>query len=70
MSGFTLTAMSMFTVGFIFIIIGCLILRELTKIFIFKKRKTIDAPELLINVVFFLTSFVVGTCLMVIAFQV
>ena len=70
MSGFTLTAMSMFTVGFIFIIIGCLILRELVKIFIFKKKKNIDVPELLINVIFLLASFVVGACLVIAAFQV
>ena len=70
MNGFTLTAMSMFTVGFIFIIIGCLILRELVKIFIFKNRKNIDIPELLINILFLLASFVVGTCLIIAAFQV
>lgn len=70
MSGFTLTAMSMFTVGFIFIIIGCLILRELIKIFIFKNRKDTDIPELLINVVFLLATFGVGVCIIIVAFQV
>ena len=59
---FNLISISMFTTGFILFIIGCLIARDVNKM-ILNKDVDRDGAELIINIVFLISSFIAAILL-------
>ena len=59
---FNLISISMFTIGFILFLIGCLIARDINKMIINKDTDK-DGAELIINIVFLVSSFIAAILL-------